>query len=170
MHYQQAEVQALHHDGTVMLHTRSNKYGLLSRGQLVRVPAELVKRQRHHFHHLENIGVDIILGCNGLVFISPHRDRPETDSTFSKEQQESRTSAAEPTAHEMEVVARTAQAVRALSQLGLAITRGSIGDAIGLSMQGDGGYRPNDMLGEGFLSALAMSEENNRRHAAMEED
>jgi exosome complex component RRP4 len=36
--HSQAEVQAVHHDGSVSLHTRSMKYGKLDSGQLVCVP------------------------------------------------------------------------------------------------------------------------------------
>lgn len=52
----QAEVQSLHHDGSVVLHTRSLKYGKLTGGQLVAVPANLVKRQKQHFRTLESLG------------------------------------------------------------------------------------------------------------------
>eukprot|EP00955_Chlamydomonas_euryale_P079051 363239-Chlamydomonas_euryale.AAC.20 len=44
-----AEVQQVNSDGGVMLHTRSNKYGKLEGGQLLAVPANLVKRQKQHF-------------------------------------------------------------------------------------------------------------------------
>ena len=47
-----AEVQSFYADGAVALHTRSLKYGRLSRGQLVRVPPTLVKRVKQHFHRL----------------------------------------------------------------------------------------------------------------------
>jgi exosome complex RNA-binding protein Rrp4 len=39
--HDQAEVQAVHHDGSVALHTRSMKYGKLDSGQLVCVPQVL---------------------------------------------------------------------------------------------------------------------------------
>ena len=48
-----AEVQSFYADGAVALHTRSLKYGRLSRGQLVRVPPTLVKRVKQHFHRLD---------------------------------------------------------------------------------------------------------------------
>lgn len=52
-----AEVQTVRStDGSVMLHTRSLKYGKLAGGQLVEVPANLIKRQRQHFVTLEGIG------------------------------------------------------------------------------------------------------------------
>ena len=83
----QAEVQQLHADGSIVLHTRSQKYGKVSNpwqpsvphharhavsqlsdlplpvlqlegGQLLTVPANLIKRQKQHFHHLEELGTD----------------------------------------------------------------------------------------------------------------
>ena len=74
-----AEVQQLHADGSIVLHTRSYKYGKacarqlmlaqpsvqllttslplqLEGGQLVMVPANLIKRQKQHFHTYEDLG------------------------------------------------------------------------------------------------------------------
>ena len=53
-----AEVQSFYADGAVALHTRSLKYGRLSRGQLVRVPPTLVKRVKQHFHRLDPAGAE----------------------------------------------------------------------------------------------------------------
>lgn len=39
----QAEVQQIYSDGSVILHTRSLKYGKLGKGVLVTVPAVLIK-------------------------------------------------------------------------------------------------------------------------------
>eukprot|EP00740_Mantoniella_antarctica_P023538 CAMPEP_0198696882 /NCGR_PEP_ID=MMETSP1468-20131203/314437_1 /TAXON_ID=1461545 /ORGANISM="Mantoniella sp, Strain CCMP1436" /LENGTH=236 /DNA_ID=CAMNT_0044453357 /DNA_START=85 /DNA_END=792 /DNA_ORIENTATION=+ len=69
-----AEVQSFYADGAVALHTRSLKYGRLSGGQLVRVMPTLVKRVKQHFHRLtkEQLGggdVEILLGCNGFVWV-----------------------------------------------------------------------------------------------------
>lgn len=66
----QAEVQKLRHDGAISLHTRNLKYGKLSNGTLVRVAPNLVKRCKQHFQHLgEDIGVEVILGLNGFVWV-----------------------------------------------------------------------------------------------------
>jgi exosome complex component RRP4 len=53
-----------------MLHTRSTKYGKLKHGMLVAVPSHLIKRLKHHFHKLP-CGVNVILGCNGYVWVAP---------------------------------------------------------------------------------------------------
>ncbi|KAG5072325.1 hypothetical protein JHK86_007536 [Glycine max] len=67
----QAEVRGFQHDG-LHLQARSRKYGKLNRGQLLIVPPYLVKRQKQHFHHLEEFGIDLILGCNGFIWVGEH--------------------------------------------------------------------------------------------------
>ena len=78
-----AEVQSFYADGAVALHTRSLKYGRLSRGQLVRVPPTLVKRVKQHFHRLDpaecgGADVEVLLGCNGFVWVGAPRPRRRT--------------------------------------------------------------------------------------------
>ncbi|GAA5904780.1 hypothetical protein JCM8208_001352 [Rhodotorula glutinis] len=65
-----AEVQAFFGDGAMSLHTRSLKYGKLKNGQLVTIPPSLVLRQKSHFHSLAQLGVDVIIGLNGYVWVS----------------------------------------------------------------------------------------------------
>ena len=60
-----AEVQAVRHDGSAQLHTRSAKYGRLELGQAVEVPASLIKRQRQHFQKLPDLGGLGVGGCVG---------------------------------------------------------------------------------------------------------
>lgn len=31
-----------------------------------------MKRQKQHFHHLEEFGIDLILGCNGFIWVGEH--------------------------------------------------------------------------------------------------
>lgn len=85
-----AEVQAFFADGAMSLHTRSLKYGKVSRvstslrslhalltcpavqlknGTLVTVPPSLIVRLKSHFHSLP-FGVDLIIGLNGYIWIS----------------------------------------------------------------------------------------------------
>jgi len=63
------EVQEVKKDGSVALHTRSEKYGKLMYGTFVKVYPALIKRMPQHFHQLP-CGVDTILGNNGYVWIS----------------------------------------------------------------------------------------------------
>lgn len=64
-----AEVQNVHSDGVLSLHTRSLKYGKLGQGILVKVFPSLIKRRKTHFHNLP-CGASIILGNNGFIWIS----------------------------------------------------------------------------------------------------
>ncbi|BGP17698.1 hypothetical protein JCM10213_005276 [Rhodosporidiobolus nylandii] len=65
-----AEVQAFFGDGAMSLHTRSLKYGKLKNGQLCILPPSLIQRAKSHFHSLPSIGVDLIIGLNGYVWVS----------------------------------------------------------------------------------------------------
>jgi exosome complex component RRP4 len=57
--------------GEAVLHTRSAKYGLLTGGQLVVVPATLVRRQKQHLRRLARHGTDVAIGTNGWVWVAP---------------------------------------------------------------------------------------------------
>jgi len=154
-------VQAIQHDGTVMLHTRSTKYGRLSRGRGIRVPAELVKRQRNHFQHLKQSGVDIILGCNGMIWVSYHVEQEGLGARMEDEGNEDREAVmfselSEPTQHEREAVARASQATLALAKLGYNIRGESIAKVVELSLQE--GVKASDMLEAGFLTSVAAQE------------
>lgn len=39
---------------------------------MLTVPSYLVKRRKQHFHNLEQYGVDMILGCNGFIWVGEH--------------------------------------------------------------------------------------------------
>lgn len=64
-----AEVQSVYSDGSLSLHTRSLKYGKLGQGILLKVFPSLIKRSKTHFHNI--LGISIILGTNGFIWISP---------------------------------------------------------------------------------------------------
>ncbi|CAM9879296.1 unnamed protein product, partial [Chrysoparadoxa australica] len=49
---------------------RSLKYGKLENGQVVTVPPVLIRRLKHHFLSLEGIGVDVLLGKNGRIWVT----------------------------------------------------------------------------------------------------
>lgn len=66
-----AEIQAFFADGAPSIHTRNFKYGKLRNGCLIIVPCSLIKRSKSHFLALP-IGVDVILGLNGYIWISKH--------------------------------------------------------------------------------------------------
>lgn len=64
-----AEIQNIGADGTLSLHTRSLRYGKLENGQLIIVPASLMKRLPQHNITLP-WGIDVILGRNGYIWIT----------------------------------------------------------------------------------------------------
>ena len=86
------EVQQVQRDGTLILHTRSLRYGKLDNGVLVTVPPTLVGRRKNHFVSIKGLGgkpvengkdgesssmdvddeegdVDVYLGLNGGIWI-----------------------------------------------------------------------------------------------------
>uniref|UniRef100_A0A6G1SAP3 Exosome complex component RRP4 n=1 Tax=Aceria tosichella TaxID=561515 RepID=A0A6G1SAP3_9ACAR len=77
-----AEVQSTFQDGSLSLHTRSLRYGLVGQGALVRVPPNLVERCKVVFINLPQIGVHLILANNGYVWISPSRTDEEIEYGF----------------------------------------------------------------------------------------
>lgn len=65
-----AEVQNVFQDGSLSLHARSLKYGKLSQGVLIQVFPVLIKKSKTRFYNLP-VGVSIILGSNGYIWIAP---------------------------------------------------------------------------------------------------
>uniref|UniRef100_A0AC35THQ5 KH_dom_type_1 domain-containing protein n=1 Tax=Rhabditophanes sp. KR3021 TaxID=114890 RepID=A0AC35THQ5_9BILA len=64
------EVQNIAQDGTILMQTRSSKYGKLGKGVLVKVPFYLIRRSKsHQFKHSK--GVSFVFGCNGWVWVYP---------------------------------------------------------------------------------------------------
>jgi exosome complex component RRP4 len=54
---------------SVLLHTRSVRYGKLENGWCVPVPPKLIPRQKTHYTTILNHRFEIILGCNGWVWL-----------------------------------------------------------------------------------------------------
>lgn len=66
-----AEIQSISsRDKSIELHIKSDKYGKLDQGLLVKVSHNLVKRQKVHYIEL-NIGVVIIFAMNGQFWLMP---------------------------------------------------------------------------------------------------
>lgn len=78
-----AEVQNVHSDGGVSLHTRSLKYGKLSQGSLLKVSPSLIKRRKTHFLRLP-CGLNVVLGNNGYIWISPSSISDESSGGFAQ--------------------------------------------------------------------------------------
>ncbi|VVB06624.1 unnamed protein product [Arabis nemorensis] len=67
-----AEVHDFQRDGSLVLQDKSQKYGKLEKGQLLKVDPYLVKRSYNHFHCIESLGIDLILGRNGFIWVGEH--------------------------------------------------------------------------------------------------
>ncbi|KAG3048036.1 hypothetical protein JG687_00013248 [Phytophthora cactorum] len=78
-----AEIQEVRYDGSLSLHTRSLRYGKLENGQFVAVAAPLVKRMKQHMATLPGIGIDVILGTNGYIWVSRSMAELGGDDTTS---------------------------------------------------------------------------------------
>ncbi|UKJ90113.1 hypothetical protein MACJ_001043 [Theileria orientalis] len=79
-----SEVQRISPSGTIILQTRTSKYGKLDNGILVVVRPNLVMRQVKHIYDME-CGVRVIMGCNGYIWLTTWRtsDRDKTLSIGS---------------------------------------------------------------------------------------
>ncbi|XP_050265486.1 exosome complex component RRP4 homolog [Quercus robur] len=165
-----AEVRGIQHDG-LHLQARSQKYGKLERGQLLTVPPYLVRRRKQHFHHLEQYGVDLILGCNGFIWVGEHveaKDDMVEDQVSKPEQQKSNKNSIsleeqEQTYTPIETrqnICRIANALRVLSILGFNITIEVIMDTMNLSSSLN--LDIHEMLGSEFCVLVAEGEAERR--------
>ncbi|UVC49842.1 hypothetical protein MACK_003456 [Theileria orientalis] len=67
-----SEIQRISPSGTIILQTRTSKYGKLDNGILVVVRPNLVMRQVKHIYDME-CGVRVIMGCNGYIWLTTWR-------------------------------------------------------------------------------------------------
>ncbi|XP_059625805.1 exosome complex component RRP4 homolog [Cornus florida] len=169
-----AEVRGFQRDGSLHLQARSQKYGKLERGQLLTVPPYLVKRRKQHFHHLEKYGIDLIMGCNGFIWVGEHveaKDILAEDQVNKFEQQNAKSYSSSTSLEEQEQtytpletrqnICRTANAVRVLAILGFNITVEVITETVGLSTSLN--LDIHEMLGAEFCVLVAESEAERRR-------
>lgn len=145
----------------------------LERGQMLTVSPYLVKRRKQHFHHLEKFGIDLILGCNGFIWVGEHvetkdnmvEDEPtkpnpkinKSQITMSLEEQEQTYTPLETRQN----ICRIANAIRVLSTLGFSITIDVIHEIVDLSTSK--GLDIHDMLGAEFCVLVAEKEAERRR-------
>ncbi|KAH7282553.1 hypothetical protein KP509_35G036300 [Ceratopteris richardii] len=160
-----AEVQSVHSDGSVHLHTRSLKYGKLTNGQLVKVPPYLVKRLKQHFHNLKSCAVDMIIGCNGYIWICAAVDslpsNPEIEKITGDSGAPEMDSCNESISLKVrENICRLANSIRVLSALGFLIYPDTIIDTFDASISK--GVAIKDMLGAEFLVMIAEREASRR--------
>ncbi|XP_043719349.1 exosome complex component RRP4 homolog [Telopea speciosissima] len=168
-----AEVRGFQHEGSLHLQARSQKYGKLERGQLLTVPPYLVKRRKQHFHHLERIAVDLILGCNGFIWVGEHveaRDNMVEDQETKPEQLNSKLNRISMSLEEQErictpletrqSICRIVNAVRVLSSLGFSLNVEVIMETVELSVSLN--LDIHEMLGAEFCVQTAEREVERR--------
>ena len=135
------EVQKVRGDGSVNLHTRSERYGRRTGGGLVQVQAGLVRRCKQHFQRIEGVeGVEICLGCNGWVWVGATRvgvggqgygDGEGDESVEGKQGKVE----VEVTREERERVVRVMSCVHLLNAQGMAVWNESIADVYSVSVE-----------------------------------
>lgn len=64
-----AEVQKVQESGELALQTRNSRYGKLQNGVLACVPSVYVRRQAQHLVNLPKVGVMVVLGNNGWIWV-----------------------------------------------------------------------------------------------------
>lgn len=121
-----AEVQSFYADGAIALHTRSLKYGKLANGQIVEVPPALIKRQKQHFTILEGTGVQLILGLNGVIWVSAETKQMLEQANTSLISEAQPSAVRDITPAERQAIARIANCIRALAKLYFSIHPASI--------------------------------------------
>ncbi|KAL3644841.1 exosome non-catalytic core subunit rrp4 [Castilleja foliolosa] len=151
------------------------KYGKLRRGQLLTIPPYLVKKRKQQFHHLDQYGIDLILGCNGFIWVGEHvevRDDMAIDDLSDKpEQQNDLKLSNDTTGDEKEEtytpldtrqnICRAANAIRVLSMLGFMVTVEVIMEIVDLSV-----LLNLDVHGSEFYVVVAEKEAERRSLSA----
>ncbi|KAG8389384.1 hypothetical protein BUALT_Bualt02G0223600 [Buddleja alternifolia] len=167
-----AEVRGFQHDGCLHLQARSQKYGKLKKGQLLTIPPYLVKKRKQHFHYLDEYGIDVILGCNGFVWVGEHVEtRDDMAEDLSNKSEPSSVKSlntmsddeAEETYTPPETrqnICRTANAIRVLSTLGFMITVEVVVEIVKLSISLN--LDVHEMLGAEFYVLVAEKEAERR--------
>lgn len=140
---------------------------------MLSVPPYLVKRQKQHLHHLEQYGIDLIIGCNGFIWVGEHiepKDDTIEDRVTKFEKQQNSKSQSSMSLEEQEQtytspeirqnICRTANAVRVLSTLGFNVTVDVIMETVKLSSSMN--VDIHEMLGAEFCVLVAEREAERR--------
>eukprot|EP00931_Biecheleriopsis_adriatica_P055927 TRINITY_DN33156_c0_g1_i1.p1 TRINITY_DN33156_c0_g1~~TRINITY_DN33156_c0_g1_i1.p1 ORF type:complete len:339 (+),score=78.90 TRINITY_DN33156_c0_g1_i1:93-1109(+) len=121
-----AEVQKVHESGELSLQTRNARYGKLQNGVFVSVPSVYVRRQSQHLVTLPGIGVMVVLGNNGWVWVSapPKVSGSGRQETLNFSQMDVRYEKVNPDMRER--ISRVRNAILCLAAHGLEVTPESI--------------------------------------------
>ncbi|KAJ0027936.1 hypothetical protein Pint_36007 [Pistacia integerrima] len=165
-----AEVRSSQNDGSLQLQARSQKYGKLEKGQLLMIDPYLVKRRKQHFHHLEQYGIDLILGCNGFVWVGEHVEARDTIVVNDSEQLAKKSGGTSMDLDEQvenhtppetrQNICRIANAIRVLSALGFNVILEVITETVKLSNTMN--LDIHEMLGSEFYVLVAEKEAERR--------
>lgn len=130
-----------------------------------------MKRRKQHFHNLEKYGIDLILGCNGFIWVGEHvevTDDMVVDQVNNSEQQSAKSDVKILSPEEQERsytpqetrenICRTANAIRVLSTLGFNITVEVIMETVDLSSSLKQQVPIYEMLGSEFCVLVAEKE------------
>lgn len=125
------------------------------------MPPYLVKRRKQHFHHLDQYNVDLILGCNGFVWVGQHVETSEKESTLLSDKPSSKEETdnivpLETRRH----ICRIANAIRLLSVIGLTLTVESVTEIVEASVRSN--IEINEMLGAEFYVQTVEREAQRR--------
>lgn len=151
-----AEVQSFYADGAIALHTRSLKYGKLANGQIVEVPPNLIKRQKQHFTTLEGTGVQLILGLNGVIWVSAGSKQPPEQANSPLVSEAQPVLVRDVSKAERQAIARVANCIRALAKLYFSIHPASIMSVYTASL--DQNVAVTAITREAMLSDIASRE------------
>jgi exosome complex component RRP4 len=134
-------------DKSINLHMRGSKYRKLRHGQLVQVPALSIRRRSSHFVNIAEKGVQIIIGCNGWIWIGPLDPAsvrkpaaggvPRRFGGGLDPAEDDNAASYVPTSEQWQMSARFAQAARCLARLGLPIHRESLEALVEESLRGE---------------------------------
>ena len=79
-----AEIQSLKNNGGCNIQTRNLKYGKLINGIFIKVNNCLIKKTNNHFITLsKDIGIDIIIGNNGYIWITNTKTKEENNKIMN---------------------------------------------------------------------------------------
>jgi exosome complex component RRP4 len=152
-----AEVQNVHSDGAVSLHTRSLKYGKLSQGTLLRVSPSLVKRRKTHFHRLP-CGANVILGNNGYIWLSPSQMSEDESGGFAQ-------NLTVVSKAERIILSRLRNCILALANAGIMLWDTSLSYAYDVSLK----FQPQELLREEAMQEVADITRHQLELAVMEQ-
>mmetsp|Transcript_2360 Transcript_2360/g.8398 ORF Transcript_2360/g.8398 Transcript_2360/m.8398 type:complete len:300 (+) Transcript_2360:47-946(+) len=148
-----AEVQQVHGDGSMALHTRNLKYGKLQCGSFLAAPPALVKRCKSHFRKLD-CGVTMILGKNGYIFLSVSTLEDEQARLASTEEHQAPTASPFAVSAEDRLkIARVRNCINALVDQFVAIFPKTVNETYNASLD----HAPKDLLVPTVMEEITAS-------------